>query len=60
MSEDKPPPIKFCPYCGSDHVVFLANGREVKEHFGVPRCRDCRAVFFVTFSRICRKSPNKR
>ncbi len=38
------------PFCGADRLKFVG---------GVPRCMVCRAVFFVTFSRYARKSPNK-
>lgn len=44
VSEEKPPPkAKFCPYCGANDLKFVAKG--------VPRCRSCRAVFFLEFSR---------
>jgi len=42
-------PVKFCPYCGSE---------EVEKSSGTYRCTnnpDCRAVFFLTFSRKARR-----
>jgi transposase-like protein len=38
--------IKYCPFCGSMNI---------KKEQDVPRCIDCRAVFFVEFSRFMRK-----
>ena len=43
---DQPPPARYCPYCG---------GKSLKHVGGVPRCTDCRAVFFLSFSRIARR-----
>lgn len=43
-----PPQVIFCPYCGSKLLKFVKN---------VPRCLDCRAVFFIQFSRMVRHSP---
>jgi hypothetical protein len=40
--------VVFCPYCASDKIKYV---------LGVPRCMDCRSVFFVSFSRLTRKSP---
>ena len=45
------PPVRFCPYCGEGSIRFY--GR-------VPRCTECKAVFFADFSRYCRKSPEKK
>jgi len=47
----KEPEIKFCPYCGSNNLKFEK---------GVPRCIDCRSVFFVRFFRILRKAAKKK
>lgn len=50
---DKQPEIKHCPFCGGD-VYFNRS---------VPRCKKCRAVFFVQFSRYMRaprKVPNDK
>ncbi len=45
MAKPNPKPI-FCPFCGAHGVKFER---------GVPRCDDCRAVFFVDFSRYMRR-----
>jgi len=47
----KEPEIKFCPYCASNNL---------KIEKGVPRCMDCRSVFFVRFFRILRKPAKKK
>ena len=44
------PKLKYCPYCGSERIKVVS---------GVPRCIDCRAVFFITFSRYLRNTPKK-
>lgn len=44
------PIIKFCPYCGSKNLKYYSS---------VPRCMDCRIVFFARFSRKLRKAPTK-
>jgi hypothetical protein len=44
---DYDPDIRFCPFCGAESIKFVQ---------GVPRCKSCRAVFFLTFNRWTRKS----
>jgi ribosomal protein L37AE/L43A len=46
--DDHDPDIRFCPFCGAESVKFV---------LGVPRCKSCKAVFFLTFNRYARKSP---
>ena len=46
---DRPPPIKYCPYCGANDI------KKVSPH--VPKCQVCRTIFWVTYSRCTRKSP---
>ena len=41
------PLVMYCPYCGSNSVKHVS---------GVPRCAECRAAFFVDFSRYVRRS----
>jgi hypothetical protein len=55
----KPPPIRFCPYCGRDKIKLVASDKIAAR---VPRCidQDCRAVFFVDFSRTMRKKPKRK
>jgi hypothetical protein len=50
MTNDSAPPVVFCPYCG------IAAVRVVKL---VPRCANCRAVFFVQYSRHMRRASVK-
>jgi ribosomal protein L37AE/L43A len=45
------PTEMYCPYCGTNSLKHVR---------GVPRCRSCRAVFFVQFSRYTRRSPSAR
>lgn len=45
------PEIKFCPYCASSNL---------KIDKSIPRCMDCRSVFFVRFFRILRKAAKKK
>lgn len=60
MSETQDPPVRFCPFCGSDNVRHMLRGVEDKRPgYGVPRCFSCRAVFTARFSRYVRKSPTK-
>lgn len=49
MNEPRPS-IKFCPYCGAKWIAYNKT---------VPRCGECRAVFFVQFSRYMRKAVKK-
>jgi hypothetical protein len=51
MDRPNPKPI-FCPFCGA-HAVRFARGAP-------PRCDDCRAVFFVDFSRYMRRKASQR
>lgn len=51
------PVVAFCPFCGSDDVACVSNGKKVKMGNGVPRCNKCRCTFFAEFSRWLRKSP---
>lgn len=44
------PLVRHCPYCGCAKVVTRV---------GVLRCLACRAVFFVSFFRFARKSPQR-
>ena len=39
--------VHYCPYCGSANVKLIVK---------VPRCLDCRAVFFLSFSRYARRT----
>jgi len=43
--------LKPCPFCGSDTLRFRR---------GVPRCKRCRAVFLVDFSRYMRRERTLR
>jgi len=44
------PAVIFCPYCG-------AKGITSKQ--GVSRCEECRAIFFITYSRPMKSAPKK-
>ena len=49
MDKDQPK-IRFCPFCGAEAIKMV---------YGVPRCKQCKAVFFANFSRYARASPKR-